>query len=117
MKSKSDSRPARPRTPPDSGRTHEDRAETLENDKLGPDVKGKEDEANRRLFGRRVSGRHLQRYTETRWRDHAAFELSLVDFRQIGSRANDREAQQNDPEPPKHFSGATQGIRRVLMPL
>jgi len=31
-------------------RTHEDRAERLEKDKLGPDIKGKEDEANRRLF-------------------------------------------------------------------
>ena len=31
-------------------RTHEDRAEKLEKDKLGPDVKGQEDEANRRLF-------------------------------------------------------------------
>ncbi len=31
-------------------RTHEDRAEELEKDKLRPDVKGKEDEANRRLF-------------------------------------------------------------------
>jgi erythrin-vacuolar iron transport family protein len=31
-------------------RSHEDRVESLENDKLGSDVKGKEDEANRRLF-------------------------------------------------------------------
>ena len=31
-------------------RTHEDRADKLEKDKLGPDVKGQEDEANRRLF-------------------------------------------------------------------
>jgi rubrerythrin len=31
-------------------RTHEDKAEELEKDKLGPDVKHKEDEANRRLF-------------------------------------------------------------------
>jgi len=31
-------------------RTHEDRAEKLEKDKLSPDVKGQEDEANRRLF-------------------------------------------------------------------
>ena len=31
-------------------RSHEDRAEELEHDKLGPGVKGKEDEANRRLF-------------------------------------------------------------------
>jgi rubrerythrin len=31
-------------------RTHEDRAEELEKDKLRPDVKHKEDEANRRLF-------------------------------------------------------------------
>jgi rubrerythrin len=31
-------------------RTHEDRAEELEKDKLRPDVKNKEDEANRRLF-------------------------------------------------------------------
>jgi len=31
-------------------RTHEDRADQLEKDKLGPDVKGQEDEANRRLF-------------------------------------------------------------------
>jgi rubrerythrin len=31
-------------------RTHEDRAEELERDKLRPDVRGKEDEANRRLF-------------------------------------------------------------------
>jgi rubrerythrin len=31
-------------------RSHEDRAEALEHDKLGPGVKGKEDEANRRLF-------------------------------------------------------------------
>jgi len=31
-------------------RTHEDRAEQLEKDKLRPDVKGEEDEANRRLF-------------------------------------------------------------------
>jgi rubrerythrin len=31
-------------------RTHEDRADKLEKDKLSPDVKGQEDEANRRLF-------------------------------------------------------------------
>ena len=31
-------------------RSHEDRAEELEHDKLAPDVKGKEAEANRRLF-------------------------------------------------------------------
>src|SRR5712671_5547637 len=31
-------------------RTHEDRAEALEKDKLGPDVKRREDEADRRLF-------------------------------------------------------------------
>ena len=31
-------------------RTHEDRADKLEKDKLGPDVKGQEDEASRRLF-------------------------------------------------------------------
>ncbi len=31
-------------------RTHEDRAEVLEKTKLRPDVRGKEDEANRRLF-------------------------------------------------------------------
>jgi erythrin-vacuolar iron transport family protein len=31
-------------------RSHQDRAEELEKDKLGPDVKQKEDEANRRLF-------------------------------------------------------------------
>jgi VIT1/CCC1 family predicted Fe2+/Mn2+ transporter len=31
-------------------RSHQDRAEELEKDKLGPDVKRKEDEANRRLF-------------------------------------------------------------------
>src|SRR6202022_3920870 len=31
-------------------RTHEDRAEELEKTKLRPDVRGKEDEANRRLF-------------------------------------------------------------------
>jgi len=31
-------------------RTHEDRADALEKDKLSPDVKGQEDEANRRLF-------------------------------------------------------------------
>jgi len=31
-------------------RSHEDRAEELEHDKLGPGVKGKEDEASRRLF-------------------------------------------------------------------
>src|ERR1700681_513185 len=31
-------------------RTHEDRAEELEKDKLRPDVQHKEDEANRRLF-------------------------------------------------------------------
>jgi len=31
-------------------RSHEDRAEALEHDKLGPDVKRNEDEANRRLF-------------------------------------------------------------------
>src|SRR6266851_3583869 len=31
-------------------RSHEDKAEELEKDKLGPDVKHKEDEANRRLF-------------------------------------------------------------------
>jgi rubrerythrin len=31
-------------------RSHEDRAEELEKDKLGPDVKHKEDEASRRLF-------------------------------------------------------------------
>lgn len=31
-------------------RTHEDRADALEKDKLRPDVRGQEDEANRRLF-------------------------------------------------------------------
>jgi len=31
-------------------RSHEERAEELEKDKLGPDVRGKEDEASRRLF-------------------------------------------------------------------
>jgi len=31
-------------------RTHEDRADKLEKDKLRPDIKGQEDEANRRLF-------------------------------------------------------------------
>src|ERR1700676_4590709 len=31
-------------------RSHEDRAEALEHDKLGPDVKHREDEAERRLF-------------------------------------------------------------------
>src|SRR5271168_1807047 len=31
-------------------RSHEDRAEALEKDKLRPDIKNREDEANRRLF-------------------------------------------------------------------